>query len=462
MKNQEYISAVWQQGAQLGWTTLRVRRGAVEQVASDQVVLELPAESDEMFAAARTEGVGRALSGLKGAWSLVLPSDRVLLRIVDLPSSDPEELAGMAELQVDKFAPFPIEQMAIAHECLRTGEESSRVLIAACRRDTVMEWAERFSALGRPPDRVDVALACRWHALQAAEAIPAKGRQALLIMEGAGIDLLVVQDGLPVIMRSLGTAPAADDLEVIAEVAEEVGYTLTSLESEWGSVATVALTVWSAGPVPDALIARLEQECAVPVHTQSIPDGSSLSAAAAQRLQAVDNATLDLALDDWREASARRAGQRRLWWWGGGLLAAWVFVLGVLLAVSMVEESRVVRLRERVAALEGPAEEAHVLRRRIASLEQYADRTYSALEVLREVSTLLPDGVELTSFTYRKAGRVNIRGEASRVPPIYDFFEALEASNLFIEVSPEGVTQAPGGRRRPDFRLTARLPGDEP
>ncbi len=461
MKNQEYISAVWQHGAQLEWTTVQQRRGVSEQVAAEQATLELPAESDEAYATVRKEGIGQALGGLKGAWTLVLPSDRVLLRVVDLPSTDPEELAGMAELQVDKFAPFPVEQMAIAHESLWEGEGTSRVLIAACRRETVTEWADRFSVLGRQPDRVDVALACRWHALRAANNVPDKGRQAILVQEAAGIDLLVVQDGLPVIMRPLGSVPAPDDPEAIAEIAEEVSYTLTSLESEWGAVATVALTLWSVEPPADALVTRLEQECALPVQVKSMAQEKSLSAIATERMQDTQHVTLDLALDDWRAAASLRAGQRRIWLWGGGLLLGWLLVLGGLFGISAFEQARVERMREQVAALEGPAEEAHVLRRRIASLEQYADRTYSALEVLREVSSLLPDGVELTSFTYRKAGRVNIRGEASRVPPIYDFFEALEASALFVEVNPEGVTQAPGGRRRPDFRLTAYLPGDE-
>ncbi len=460
MTQQEYFTAVWQHGAELEWTTLRSRRGVCEQVAREKRALDVPAATDETFGARRAAAIGAALSRLKGSWSLVLPSDRVLLRIVDLPSTDPEELAGMAELQVDKFAPFPVDQMTISFEVLAVGKESSRVCVAACRRDTVEDWAERFAAVGRPPDRIDVLLVCRWQALRADDRVPPKGRHALLFQDSVGVDLVVVQDGVPVVMRPLGPGPQPDDVELLQELAEEVGYTLTSLESERGGVATTSVTLFRATEIAIDLAKHLEKECGIPVQIEALDERLVPQETAAKRLAGNAMLVLNLALPAWRHAAAVRAGRQRWWTWVGGLAALWMLGVGMLYVAAAVEGARVETLRSTVAGLEGPAEEAGVLRRRIASLEQYADRTYSALEVLREVSALLPDGVELTSFTYRKGDRVNIRGEAGRVPPIYDFFEALEASLLFVEVSPEGVTQAPGGRRRPDFRLTARLPGD--
>ena len=107
----------------------------------------------------------------------------------------------------------------------------------------------------------------------------------------------------------------------------------------------------------------------------------------------------------------------------------------------------------------------HILPQRPA----FVERPYLSLSLRRvgipvgisdHLDAVLPPGVELSSFTYRKGRTVSLRGESANVTPIYDYIEALEQSPLFIEVKPEGVTQAPGGRRNPEFRLTARMPGD--
>ncbi len=460
MAREEYNTAVLLLGNNLEWTTLRLRKGEPEQVDQQRVTLDGDA-GDE---ATRGAQVKAALGGIKGTLTAVLPTDKVLLRVVDLPSTDAEELADMVELQVDKFSPFPVEHMAVSFEVLSVQGQDSRVLIAACKRDLVESLGDLFEAAGRQPDRIDVAAAGWWHHVRALEESQVEGRHGMLLLDASGSELVIAQNGVPLMVRSLGAQADASNEEYYRELAEEAGYTLTSLESEWGMHAALDLTLWHHGDVPQLLVDLLQQESGVAVITRSLDELPPLSAGiAARSVQALEDEqpTLDLTLTEWKAAASSRKGQQKLLMLVASLLAIWLVGMAAVFAVSHVGRSQVERLRDEVQSLEAPAEEVMVLRRRVNSMEQYADRTHSALEILREIAENMPDGVEMTSFSYRKAGQVNIRGEAVRVEPIYDFLGELEQSPLFIEARSEGITQAPGGRRNPDFRLTARLPGDE-
>ena len=53
------------------------------------------------------------------------------MRAVALPTLVESEIKGMVDLQVDKFAPFPLEHMVVGLETLEQKEGSTRVLVAA-------------------------------------------------------------------------------------------------------------------------------------------------------------------------------------------------------------------------------------------------------------------------------------------------------------------------------------------
>ena len=71
-----------------------------------------------------------------------IPASWVLMRITDLPSGSPEELAGMVELQVDKFSPFPIEESSLSHEVLLERDGRCRLLLSAIRTDVINGLAD--------------------------------------------------------------------------------------------------------------------------------------------------------------------------------------------------------------------------------------------------------------------------------------------------------------------------------
>lgn len=210
MSARESITAVLVKSSRIEWTTIRWRKQQTEIVPVKHVDWDPPEQPAERDAKA-VEQLKAVLSETEGTLTAIVPSERVLIRVVDLPSTDPTELAAMVDLQVDKFAPFPLEHMAIGHEVIGGTGASSRVLIAACRREVVTELGALFETAGRPVDRMDVAASAWWQLLRDQGALPLEGRHGLILLDATGCELIITQNGLPVLIRSLEASEDATD-----------------------------------------------------------------------------------------------------------------------------------------------------------------------------------------------------------------------------------------------------------
>lgn len=473
---QNLITAVVLRKGAVEWTTIRQAKAGFEVADRDAAALELPAQEGEPAATDVGAALKKACGSLKGRLCVAAPSEKTLLRVVDLPTADAAEMGGMVDLQVDKFSPFPVEHMSVSFEVLARKEKSSRVLIAAIQRDHIDHLGAVFARAGLLPHWIDVEVLAWWHLLKQSGAVPEAGRKAILLLDRTGTELIVAQDGVPVVFRSLGTAEGIPPEEFQGEVADETAYTLTALEAERGSSPMAPIGLWyasdglppklalpgaeAAGDAPAELLAKLRTACELDVQSHPLESLGPLSEGLARRTAVRQELAVDLAPAEWHTQEQSRKTKRTLLTATAVFLAVWLLAVGGFVAGLQIEKGRLAALKASVGRLEGPAQEVRDLQDRIRSFEQYADRTHSALECLREVSAALPEGIDLVSFSFRKEGALTVRGEAASAEPVYDFFQALEQSELFDKVEPEAVRQrTSGGAVKSEFSVTCRLPG---
>ena len=423
-----WITGVCLRQNRLEWTTLRRTKEAWE-IAGQGREEWPPADGDAGWISAAA--IKPHLKRLKGQVSVALPTDRVLLRVALLPSTDAAELRGMAELQTDRFSPFPVETMALGAEVLDASETSSLVALAAVRREEVEALGHAFQEAGPPPDVVDVEALGWWWGLKHGGHVPAHGSQIFLRADAAGVEMTVARDGKPLLFRALPAPPpaGADGArdEWIGECAEEMLYSLTALETEWGGAGTMTLHVFPAADVAGEW-------------AESLRKALGLEALFTHALETLPTVS---------EGIARRQAE-----------PARLLALGVFWTLLNVQRGRMARLQAEVEAMETPALAIRRLQAKVLEFSLYADRTYSALECLRVISESLPPGVELTSFIYRKGASLSLRGEADAPDKVYGFIQALEQMTLFPEVKSEGIStrNTPRGSRS-QFGVTIRLPG---
>ena len=383
------------------------------------------------------------------------------MRVVDLPFTEEEDLVSAAELQAEKISPFPLERMVVAYEVLEQKEDASRVLIVTAQEDFIRDLGQQFLHAGCTPRWIDIDIMAWWYLLKTEGHILEQGGHTTLLLDNDNVHLLVALDGIPVLFRSLGLRYSLDEQQTAVELAHEVNYTLTTLEAEWGATSMLRLTVWSHEEPGSSLLHHLEEVCESEIEAQRFESLPPLSQGLAFRISAQGASSLNLTDHEWLQKEEDKKVRVGFYKATALLIGVWLILASSFWGICRMQENSLESAKMRVKEYEAPADEVRRIRKKVSELEHYADRTFSAIECLREISSLLPQGVDLTSFVYKKASDVNLRGSAkpNNVNQIYEFFEKLEATTLFTSVLNEKITtRTHRGRRMAQFRVTIKLP----
>lgn len=443
------------------WTSARVVRDRAEAVVSGRVDLHRDEDTD---AAVVAERLREACAGSKGLVTLGLATEDLILQVLRLPSSDESELGGMVELQVDKFSPFPVETMVVSHEVLAQEDDSSRVLVAAVQRSVVEEQGALLTSARLAPDRVDAVILGRWRVLKDAGKIDESGQQVVLLVGEGWAELIVVQDGVPVLLRALPGSEELSASEWVEELSGEISYSLMSLDLESDGAEGQSALLCYEGDEPAGVLAMLQEQCecevvAVPVDTLA-PAGEGLVRRVADRR----GARVDLVPRAWRTAEESAQFRSRAKRMVGVMLGVWLLVVGGFFGWLQFQKGRVASLRLGVEEKQGPAEQVAADMRRARRIQRYEDRTYSALECLRAVTLAKPNGVDVTSFRYdrmRGSGGLMIDGVAASDNLVYTFQSELDKAQIFRSTSLPSAVQRDRKTRKSKFKIKIDLAGGE-
>lgn len=460
----ELITGLEIDSSGISWNSARRKKKRLEisELRRKDVALTGTSEGVDFKAEENLHALKKALSGVEGLCCYALPASSMLLRVTELPSTDARELESMVELQVDKFCPFSVEQMQYSFEILVRREEGARVLIAAVKKDVVTTLGSALRHGGIILHRLDCRAVVWWSCMKERGLLAAHGRQTILLLEAGDISMIVLHHGEPVVFRALGMCNLYELREDFEELLDEVRFTLTTLEAEWGSAEEACLDVWSAGDVPEPFRAVLEEAYPGLLHFHRLNELSPLTEALARRSAEQGAVLLNLSPSTWLADERYRAALHRLGLLSALFLGLWLTVMVVLIVYMHIRMQSFDALQSGHAALQERANTARQLRAKVKSLQQYSDRSRSALEVLREVSIRLPAGVDLTSMSYKKGEAANVKGTAGEAEPIHDFIAAVEQSGLFTNVVADNiVSKRDHDKVRTDFSIELELPGGE-
>ncbi len=449
-------------GGRLEWAAVSASaKGSGFEVASGCVALaavQAPAEGEQAPA------VGARLAGaaipVSGSAAVGVPSAVLLLRVVRLPKAEGAELAGMVELQADKFSPFAAEAQACSHEVLQRGDNDQLVLIAAVRQDVVNTLRDELAVAGLKPVRIDAAVMGYWRLLR--DKMPTAaggGRRTIVVLDRPVAELVVVDDGIPVAFRTIELDAGAPDDVWVRELAGETDYTLLSVEMEFGPRPAAGVDLWYAGDGGEALAEGLHGAIGCEVHARPLAELGTAAEGVAMRLADSAGAGMDLTPAAWRQTDAAARFKRRVWGGAAAAVAAWAVLAGVLVGAMAYQRGAVRRLGAERERWGQEASAVRGMRTRVFAIEGYTNQAHSALECLREISERQTPGVEMTAFDYRKGENIKVSGVAGTVNQVYDFKSQIDASELFLDSELQGP-RWDERRRQQVFDVTIRLPED--
>lgn len=414
------------------WTTVCVSKGRAEVAGSGLIPVEQAAAADALPEEKPAKRNGPAAGAIKGRVSICLDSSRVLLRVLNFPPASEEDIPQMARLQADRFCPFPIESAVVSHEIAERRENGLLALLAAAKREAAEEAERDHESHGLIADRVDVDLLGRWRVLRDSELVSgARGRHVILFWDTPDGAMIVAENGSPALFQNLGLPPDMEEEQLAMELLDEVRHAIVSLDLEYGSAEPARITLLH-GERPLAGVARsLADALDCEVDTAPLESLPSVSEGVARR--AAEGGVIDLTPKEWKARAGARVFRKRLIAAAAAALGIWAAAIGSVFGGVLYQQTRLERLeaeRDRIAA---EAMEVRRIRRRVVSIEQYMDPSRSAIEHLREISSIQPDGVELTSFIYRKDESIRLSGEADSVDAVYEFKRNVDESPMFLD-----------------------------
>ena len=451
----KYITGIVQRATTMEWSC--VKQAGTRFWAQQQRRVDLNQADDESTPAAEglAEQIKSHASDLKGQITVALPADKCLLRVFELPSADPEELASMVELQMDKVSPFPLENMSMSFEKLSGDEDNTRVLVAGAQRELVESVSEAYRMAGLRVRHMDVDTLGWINLLKSQDAISEEGRQIIFVLDGEGADLVVFDDGAPVLIRPFEDPSDGESSEEYAqELASELSYSMLSIEAERGARPVSDLTIWAQDNPKGQLATRIQETTGLQVETKWLDSLSPLSEGVVRRTVMDQPMKLDLAPTEWETALQEKRARRKLIRSTLTIAGVWLLLAGLGLGVLALQKKRVEKIRAQAERYEANAKKVRALQTKLDSLQAFADRSRSGLESLREFCVNMPEGVEIGNFRYTKGKSVSLKGQADRSELAYSFFKGLEDSSLFEKIDPDVTTK----NGKTQYNVSATLP----
>jgi len=392
-------------------------------------------------------------------------AEDVLCQTLRLPSTQVEELRQMLDLQIDNLTPLPVEEMVYGFEPLETTNSETLVLVAVASKAVVNERVQVLEAAGLPPEVVGIDEVAVFRSFLRNQMLPVDEKLNTFVqITPTAASIIVHTRGVPVAIRSVVLGDASlRSVEGQTALREELQRTLVAAEAEQPGrpIGQMTLATWS-----ENLRAEVEELArGWGGETRCYANGAAPSPVTSLCVETAgsEEPRLNLLPDEWRRR--RRTAQHRRRLIRGGIVLGALYALGLAVFVSMlgVQQSRFNAVKAEGARLQKPFTEARELQRLLVAMQKQLDTRYSALEVLREVSVLMPENVKLSGFTFKKDQSVTLKAQAQSAAVMNDFISRLEQSDLFSKVGNPSSHVDPSGLTKSEVTCTlksaAPLPG---
>ncbi|MBQ1568730.1 MAG: hypothetical protein IIZ70_02395 [Kiritimatiellae bacterium] len=338
---------------------------------------------------------------------LAVPMDRILVKVVKIPSANLEDPVAYVMPVMKAMSPFPDEPLAVSLEPLREAEDGRIVLAAALPEGSADDIATALDGAGINITRIDAIPLGRLSFVLPRFAGSGKRTRRLLLMGDDGsVAAFVLDDDLPVAVRAISeSADMKRELTLLLLEAEGFAGALPVSEvvvlgTDGASPESVGLDGSVAGILGDARVT-------------TVADGDpALPGDAREGItkRTEDPSSLNVLPDSWREVLEETRFKRKMRTGFGVAGGLWLLLMAVLLGVPKVYEYRTERLLDR-------KEESALFRKVNAKVEQVkavkamSNHDQGGLETLRAVvSAMPPDDIELSRWNFKRNEKLTFSG----------------------------------------------------
>lgn len=338
---------------------------------------------------------------------LALSLDRLLAKVLRTSSPEPGAAEAAAAEALKAMSPYPDEPLTVSCETMAEDVGGRTVFAAALPEGSVEDIGEALDASKVDIRRVDALSLGALHSL-AAGYLTDGARRLVLLNDGTCTAAYVMDGAVPAAARAL--APGCD-------IRREA--TLLLLEAED-----------AAGPAPLAQILAERGTCDESLEdlapVSEIPEGAA-DAVAGVAARDREAGVLDALPAGWAEVLAESRFKRKMKIALSIAAAVWLAAVGVMAGVPQYRKYKTASFdtmrKEHRTAFRNASE----IKRQVEAVRSVSNHDQGALETLRVAASVLPDGVTLSKWNFKRGDRLSFSGVADdgNQQLVYSFKDGL-------------------------------------
>ena len=406
---------------------------------------------------------------------LALPLNRLLVKMVRVPQD--EDPVAFSEPILKTLSPFPADALTVSCETVRDDENGRVVIAAALPESAADDIGEALDAEKLSVVRIDSLALGQirgiWNALGESSA-----RRLVLLDSTDCLSCIVLDGDQPSAIRAI-----TDRTNLWREVtlslleAEDFGgekkldeiVVVRSGEAESGEAESLPLQdkdeSSTSGSGKDSASPLLGLSSFAPVRTIEVGSDAALVGVAER---SADPAALNALPSTWQEMLEETRFKAKLTRYLAIAGGVWTLVMAVLFGVPVVYGFMTDHQKSLSKQHQRQYQAVKEMKAKVDLIHKYSDHARGALEIMKAVSDRLPEGITLSSWTYKRDEGVRVSGDAATAEDVYAFKDAMDALSageekdaevIFNVVDLSGPNASKGGYR---FDLDCRYQtGDE-
>lgn len=408
----------------------------------------------------------------------VIPASAATSKSIEIPSSDPNEIRSIINLQASRHTPYSREEVLIGYINLGGGTGSnSKVLLVIVHRNVVKDRLDVLERCGLVPERVSFV----------PEGVGRLYTKGLNLKKEAAplgvidltvnfVNFLIVARGSVVFSRSIpmGIKHLMEQQDATAQVLEELNKSLAAYQSEDSDPAPVNFAVTTDNDVVKGVLPALQQglkaDVRISPYTALIKVGAVKNKL--QRDYADDSfldviapvATLakceinlmpeELVMKRTVERQSREATK-------AGIAALVIMVLMGATIMSKIYFKDVFltkNLREQYSAQREEVQKLQELMGKTRIAREYLQGRMVGLDTIRELYRVTPTDIYLTSVGLDEDGGVALAGVSPSMSRVFSYVKLLEDSPMFKNTKTKSTSsKKEGDKEKAVFEIVLRL-----
>jgi hypothetical protein len=409
----------------------------------------------------------------------VVPSNAATAKTIEVPSTDPEEIKSIINLQASRHTPYSREEVLISYINLGMNTlNNTRLLLVIVHRDLVKE---RISIMEKAGLNIDKIL----FVPEAQARFYSKGLNLKKDVPPFGVidfylnaaSFIVISKGTLLFVRHIpvGIKTIMEGADALAKLQDELKKSMDAFTQEDGSSAPASYVVTTANEAVNNILPALKES--LKIELKVFPFSKFIKGSGGQRKKLESNFADDSFLDVIAPAStvskceinlmpeemilkktverqSREASKS-----GVAAVIMMVLIGAVIMSNIYFKDTFLNKnLREQFAPQKEQVEKLEVQMNKVKLVRGFIQHRMVSLDVIHELYRITPHSIYLNNIVMDEDGTVTIDGISESMSEVFSYVKSLDDSAMFKEAKTQSTaTKKDNGKDVAAFEIQFKL-----